>query len=370
MLISAQLLGHLGTLAADDAVDPSQKSQIRLIHNAAMPIFLAREPRDRQAAARRLESLIQGSRIRQVAIVDIDQQPLARAMNHAASATPAATRADFPVRFQGALAGTVQVEMLAAARTPPPGRWQMWLLMMRNAAALTVFGGLLWSIGGWAARRWGRQRTSELALPPAMTGTTEDGTEEALLLYLYPCADASLRDEPELLRQCLDRLYQKIEGHLRFYGGQTLSLSSECQLCRLPLGKDPASARASLRQALTFTWGSGHRLLFPHGQRQYRIDLKTLLHHSRLPPGSYPHRALNAIAPDQQAAIRTSRWHAHLSEPTAALLAPSGIQVRHKPLADAPALHAMVAVDRTTRLLWQKQEEIALQRAQDPAGDG
>ncbi len=327
-------------------------SQGQMITNAAIPLFLTGET---EAPAQRLESLIQETNIRQVLLLSNDQTLIARVVNGSDTYLDRPlVRTSFPVEFQGSLAGTVQVE-LADIREPVSAASRL-LPATTISLVLTVCAWLLTLAYRLACQLIAPQLVSSVNSPYILeTEPAAPVPGTSMILYIYPIAEPELAEDSASLRECIASFSHKLELHLRFYGGQILSLSDDRIVCRLPYGQSSADTQ----QAIVFAWGTARDILFRSAGRQYQISIKTLLHRSSMAARTGQiYRAINEIDGGTEAAVVDSEFQAHLSEQFIDALEFESSEFCYAPCPGHPNLNHISNIRESLKTLWQKQESI------------
>lgn len=325
-------------------------SQINLIKNASLPIFLSD---NREAASRQLESLIQETNIREIRIYGTDQRQIATVLNSKAPTENTQTLTDsFPVAFQGSLAGSVQLEI---SHPSPPGiSWPNALGNSLLAASMV----LLITAGVFVFLHYRNRPRDRFSSQPEVLEPSQRPSGEAagssLLIYIFPVVDTALKDNTAALDEAIASLYQRLENLVQGYGGRVLSLSNNRFICRMPSGQ---SSNDNL-QALLFTWGIARPVVFRFENQQYRIDVKTLLHKTAIAARQgtlYP--AIAEINDSLQATIRDSGTAAHISQVMKNSL-DRNIEMEFSPIRakSSTRFWCITQVKPSLAMLWRKQE--------------
>lgn len=332
-------------------------SQINLIKNASLPIFLSE---NRAAAARQLESLIQETNIREIRIYGTDQTQIATVLN---SKVPTGNNTQtltdsFPVAFQGSLAGSVQLEI-----SNPSAPGISWSNALGNSLLIASL--ILLAAGGIFVFLYYRNmpRNNFSTQPDVLVPSQRPSGEAAgssLLIYIFPVVDAALENNTAALDEAIASLYQRLENLVQGYGGRVLSLSKNQFICRMPSGQ---SSNDNL-QALIFAWGIAKPVVFRFENQQYRIEVKALLHRTSIAARQgtlYP--AIAEINDSLQAAIRGSEKTAHISQAMKNSL-DKNIEMEFSPIRGKSSTRfwCITQVKPSLAMLWRKQESSLAKR--------
>lgn len=325
-------------------------SEANLLQNAIIPVYLSE---DRSASIRQLENLVQGTDIRQIHIYTSDQQLVAQVLNASAPTAFRETQIEnMPMTFQGTMAGSVQLD-IAYAKIESKAV-ETFQATASKSLAITFIAWVLvtlyLSISKWLLPRL---HTKNRAPGVLESRTTEQqNTETSLLLYVYPLPEAALSQEQAAKQECLGSFSNKLENHLRIYGGRILSVSEKRIVCRMAAGQ----SQADLQQALTFCWGIARPMLYRHNEQTFRLEVRSLLHRTRLPAKSGNlYRAISEVDARMEAAVTESPQGAHISEQLLSAL-DSSSNFDHIKSKEHPDVHAILSVKKSVDALWQKQE--------------
>ncbi len=326
------------------------ESQINLVKNASLPIFLSE---NRAAAVRQLESLIQETNIREIRIYGADQSQIASVLNSNTPQGAAPVLVDsFPVTFQGSLAGSVQLEVNAQSDPGIP-----WLSVIRNSLLVASIVLVLISVF-FIVQRYQRHTGKSNSTQPEILEPSQKLSGEAagssLLLFIFPVIDPALEEDSAALDEAITSLYRRLENLVQGYGGRVLSLSKTRFICRMPSGQ---SSNDNL-QALIFAWGIAKPLVFRFENEQYRIDVKALLHKTSVAARQgtlYP--AIAEINESLQTAIKSSTESAHISQAMKNAL-DMNIDMEFSPLGNKHSARfwSIAQVKPSLAMLWRKQE--------------
>lgn len=325
-------------------------SQINLIKNASLPIFLSD---NRSAAIRQLESLIQETNVREIRIYGTDQSQIAAVLNSNVPTENTQTLIDsFPVVFQGSLAGSVQLEI-----SHPSAPGISWLNAVGNSMLIASLV-LLVAIGVFLFLHYRNRPGNSFSNQPEVLEPSQRPSGEAagssLLIYIFPVMDADLKNNMAALDEAIASLYQRLENLVQGYGGRVLSLSKTCFICRMPSGQ---SSNDNL-QALIFTWGIARPVVFRFQNQQYRIEVKTLLHKTAIAARQgtlYP--AIAEVNNSLQTEIQGSETTAHISQAMKSSL-DRNIEMEFSPVRGKSSTRfwCITQVKPSLAMLWRKQE--------------
>ena len=349
----ATQLWQNGHIVNSPEINPSQ---INLVKNASLPIFLSE---NRAAAIRQLESLIQETNIHEIRVYGADQSQIASVVNSNASNSDSETLIDsFPVAFQGSLAGSIQLE-ITGANAPKTD----WGNLLRNSLLTASI--VLFLACGFILFLHFRTRTNNTfsAQPEILEPRKIPSDETAgssLLLYIFPVVEAALEENLEAYNEAIASLYRRLENLVQGYGGRVLSLSNDRFICRMPSGQ---SSNDNL-QALIFAWGIAKPLVFRFENQQYRIEVKALLHKTAVAARQgtlYP--AIAETSEELQSAIKDSSSAAHISQTMKNSLDKS-IDMEFSSMGSkhSSRFWSITQVKPSLAMLWRKQEASLVSR--------
>lgn len=325
-------------------------SQVNLVKNASLPIFLSE---NRAAAIRQLESLIQETNIREIRVYGADQSQIASVVNSKIPANSSETLIDsFPVAFQGSLAGSIQLEITGV--TAPETEWGN----LFGNSLLTASVVLFLACGFLLFQRFRTHSSTNFSAQPEILEPRQipsDATAgSSLLLYIFPVVETALEENPEAYNEAIASLYRRLENLVQGYGGRVLSLSNDRFICRMPSGQ---SSNDNL-QALIFAWGIAKPLVFRFENQQYRIEIKALLHKTAVAARQgtlYP--AIAETNEELQLAIKNSSSAAHISQSMKNSL-DKNIDMEFAPMdgKSGSRFWSIAQVKPSLAMLWRKQE--------------
>ena len=350
----------LCTLVAQIAVFDSVEEQplvsaskVNLLKNAVIPIYLSE---DISTTVQQLESLIQETDIRQINVYTSDQKLLAQAFNTSVPGTLRETHIEnMPMVFQGSLAGSVQLDI--AYSKPEPQVLKNLFNLLLKSGLITLMAWIVFSVY-LALYNWVLLRLHTRARPPGILQENSPGPlaekNSSLLIYIYLLPEQALQQDATKLRDCLVSFSQKLESHLRIYGGRVLSMSNERIVCRMPTGQ----SQTELNQALTFCWGIARPMLYPSGDRQFQLQIKSLLHKTQTTAKSGDLlRAISEIDRDMENAVIKSPQQAHVTDSVLSDMGSSS-SFHSGQSKEQPRLHQILSVKKSVDALWQKQESM------------
>ena len=350
VIFISTLATQLWLASGPTTVPKISASQINLIKNASLPIFLSE---NRAAATRQLESLIQETNVREIRIYGVDQSQIASVINSKIPIDSNQTLIDsFPVVFQDSLAGSVQVE--TSSPSIPDISWLAILgnSLLTASIAILLAGGIILFV------HYRNMTRNSFSSQPEIFGPNQKPSPEAagssLLLYILPVVEPALEDNKAARDEAIASLYQHLENLVQGYGGRVLSLSKTRFICRMPSGQ---SSNDNL-QALIFAWGIAKPLVFRFENQQYRIEVKALLHKTAIAARQgtlYP--AIAEIDGSLQAAIKESTSAAHISQAMKSAL-DKNIEMDFSPLGGKSSVRfwCITRVKPSLAMLWRKQE--------------
>ena len=343
----ATQLWQSGLLVSAPEINPSQ---VNLVKNASLPIFLSE---NRAAAIRQLESLIQETNIREIRVYGADQSQIASVVNSKIPANSNESLIDsFPVTFQGSLAGSIQLEITGV--TAPETEWGNLLGNSLLTASIVLF----LACGFLLFQRFRTHSSANFSAQPEILEPRQIPSDEtagsSLLLYIFPVVETILEENPEAYNEAIASLYRRLENLVQGYGGRVLSLANDRFICRMPSGQ---SSNDNL-QALIFAWGIAKPLIFRFEHQQYRIEIKALLHKTAVAARQgtlYP--AIAETNEELQLAIKNSSSAAHISQSMKSSL-DKNIDMEFAPMGGKSGFRfwSIAQVKPSLAMLWRKQE--------------
>ncbi len=325
-------------------------SQINLVKNASLPIFLSE---NRAAAIRQLESLIQETNIREIRVYGADQTQIASVINSKIPTNSNETLIDsFPVAFQGSLAGSIQLEITGA--NAPETDWGSLFWNSLLTASIVLFLACVFFLFLHFRSRANNSFSSQPDILQPREVPSDESAGSSLLLYIFPVVDSALEASTEAYNEAIASLYRRLENLVQGYGGRVLSLSTDRFVCRMPSGQ---SSNDNL-QALIFAWGIAKPLVFRYENQQYRIEVKALLHKTAVAARQgtlYP--AIAEASNELQSAIRDSSAAAHISQAMKNSL-DKNIDMEFSAMGSKHSVRfwSIAQVKPSLAMLWRKQE--------------